>query len=100
MCLVAILFLVNGIAVLSEDRFLARIGWSSKSQTNAASNSQFDYGSYGNNGYSTNAMNMNNGGGETIKSRLINLINAIRTLMRIPLIIVNILVILYELVLG
>lgn len=47
---------------------------------------------------------MQNGGnssnGESIKSRIINLISATRTLLRIPLIIVNIIVILYELVLG
>lgn len=89
------MFFINGIAVLSEDRFLARIGWSTKGNINGNSvNSQFDYSSY-------NLNNMNNGAaGESIKSRLVNLINAIRTLLRIPLILVNILVILYELVLG
>lgn len=91
----AILFFINGIAVLSEDRFLARIGWSTKSNMGASGNingmpQQFGYGDF----------NQTTGSTESIKSRLINLINATRTLLRIPLIIVNILVILYELVLG
>lgn len=45
-------------------------------------------------------MNSTSGGSEGIKARLINLISATRTLLRIPLIIVNILVIIYELILG
>ncbi|KAK6357244.1 hypothetical protein TWF718_001565 [Orbilia javanica] len=68
--------LVNAVAVLSEDRFLARIGWAG----------QQDQG-FG-------------GGDVSIKAKLINLISAIRTLMRIPLIIVNIVIIVYELLLG
>lgn len=98
----AILFFINGIAVLSEDRFLARIGWSANSNTaNAGSstgngmNQQFGYG-YGD----FNNIPVNGSGSDGIKSRLINLISATRTLLRIPLIIVNILVIVYELILG
>ncbi|KAH3664656.1 hypothetical protein OGATHE_003471 [Ogataea polymorpha] len=37
---------------------------------------------------------------DSIKSRLVNLIGATRTLLRFPLIIINVVVILYELVLG
>ncbi|AWU76926.1 uncharacterized protein C5L36_0C08390 [Pichia kudriavzevii] len=93
----AVLFFVNGIAVLSEDRFLARIGWSSKNTIHGNTQgmgTQYGYGDYNMQGNT----NMENGDG--IKSRLINLISATRTLLRIPLIIVNVLVILYELVLG
>jgi hypothetical protein len=93
----AILFFINGIAVLSEDRFLTRIGWSAKSNSNLQSNpinsAQYGYGDL-------NMYNNGSNGGDGVKARMINLINATRTLLRIPLIIVNIVVILYELILG
>ncbi|KAJ2817979.1 hypothetical protein IWW50_005978, partial [Coemansia erecta] len=63
-----ILLLLNGVAVLNEERFLARIGW--------ARNSAELYGDT-----------------ESVKAKLINLISAVRTLMRIPLIAVNVVVI-------
>lgn len=77
------LLLVNAMAVLSEDRFLARIGWSANSQHINA----YDQG-YGN----PQEVGM--------KAKLIELISAVRTLMRIPLIGFNIVVIVYELLLG
>lgn len=83
-----ILFSINGIAVLSEDRFLNRIGWGSK----PAGFQQSQYQQYGQ-GLDTS----DNG---SVKGRIINLIGAVRTLLRIPLILVNVLVILYELVFG
>lgn len=77
-----ILLTVNGIAVLSEDRFLNRIGWGSKkADPNAA------YGQY-------------QDSGDSVKVKLVQLISAVRTLLRVPLIAINILVIGYELVLG
>jgi len=85
------LLVVNAMAVLSEDRFLARIGWSSSQPLNANANAGFQYDQ---NAY---------GGAQPdvgIKSRLIDLISAVRTLMRIPLIGINILIIVYELLLG
>ncbi|CAK7902457.1 protein transport protein Yos1p [[Candida] anglica] len=87
--LYVVLLTVNGLAVLSEDRFLNRIGWGSSSP--AASNQHYSQFS---------GMQSTNGGDASIKSRLINLIGAVRTLMRLPLICVNVVVILYELVLG
>ncbi|KAF8605361.1 Yos1-like protein [Ceratobasidium sp. AG-I] len=81
------LLLINAIAVLNEERFLARIGWSSL-QPAQQFNAQYDNTGFGDQG------------GPGVKSRLINLISAVRTLLRIPLIVVNIVVILYELVLG
>lgn len=86
------LLLINAMAVLSEDRFLVRIGWSSVQPQNANAGFQQPYdqaGVYG-------------GGAQDVgvKVRLINLISAVRTLMRIPLIGINLLVIIYELVLG
>ncbi|KAI9679991.1 MAG: Protein transport protein yos1 [Caeruleum heppii] len=71
--------LVNAIAVLSEDRFLARIGWSAQSFEPSF-------------GGSTDTT--------SIKAKIVNLIASVRTLMRIPLIAINTLVIAYELVLG
>jgi len=81
------LFLINAVAVLSEERFLARIGWSAQSPS--AQPQAYDTTGYG--------------GGQPeqgIKGRLITLVTAVRTLMRIPLIAVNLVVIVYELILG
>ncbi|KAI0723169.1 Yos1-like protein [Earliella scabrosa] len=88
------LLLVNAMAVLSEDRFLARIGWSSAQAHPVNPNfgqpyaQPYDQGAYA--------------GGQdiSVKARLINLISAVRTLMRIPLIVFNLAIILYELALG
>ncbi|KAI9513336.1 Yos1-like protein [Russula earlei] len=82
------LLLVNAVAVLSEDRFLARIGWSSIPPPNSAGFQQnYDQSA----GYAQDI---------GVKGRLITLISAVRTVMRIPLIGVNIIVIIYELILG
>ncbi|KAF9451716.1 Yos1-like protein [Macrolepiota fuliginosa MF-IS2] len=85
---VSLLF-INAIAILNEERFLARIGWVSvtPAQTQSAYNQGYDQAGYGNQDIG-------------VKTRLIDLISAVRTLMRIPLIIINIVVILYELVWG
>ncbi|XP_065206858.1 immediate early response 3-interacting protein 1 [Planococcus citri] len=71
----SILFL-NAICVLHEERFLAKIGWSTT--------------------------NMNQGFGEppSVKSNILNLIRSIRTVMRIPLIVLNTLTILIKVILG
>lgn len=82
--LYVIILSVNGIAVLSEERFLNRIGWGSGSAASQVQYQQFVPPS----------------NDSSIKRRLINLISAIRTLLRVPLIIVNVLIIFYELVLG
>ncbi|CAE6505649.1 unnamed protein product [Rhizoctonia solani] len=80
------LLLINAIAILNEERFLTRIGWSSVGPQPGQYN-QYDRTGYGE-------------GGSEVKSKLINLIGAVRTLLRIPLIVVNIVVILYELAWG
>ncbi|KAJ7904508.1 ER-to-golgi transport membrane protein [Mycena olivaceomarginata] len=89
------LLVINSMAILSEDRFLARIGWVSSSQApnaNATFHQTYDpqTGGYG----------AQQGGEPSMKARLVDLISAVRTLMRIPLIGVNILIIIYELLLG
>jgi len=85
------LLLVNAVAVLSEDRFLARIGWSSVPPPNNVGFQQ---------NYDQSADYGNPPSDIGVRGRLINLISAVRTVMRIPLIGVNILVIIYELILG
>ncbi|KXN86263.1 Protein transport protein yos1 [Leucoagaricus sp. SymC.cos] len=86
------LLLVNAIAILNEERFLARIGWASP-RGRQAQNPAVGY----NQGYDQTGYGDQDVG---VKARLVELINAVRTLMRIPLIVVNILVILYELLWG
>lgn len=81
-----IVLCINGLAVLSEDRFLNRIGWgSSTAQQQGQFLSQFAPAS---------------GNDVSIKSRLVTLISAIRTLLRFPLIFINVVIIIYELILG
>ncbi|ORY84239.1 Yos1-like protein [Protomyces lactucae-debilis] len=70
------LLLVNSVAILSEDRFLARIGWSATNDP----------------GFGTDE--------QSIKSKLIGLINSVRVVLRAPLILVNTVVIFYLLLLG
>ncbi|KAK2771711.1 hypothetical protein FQN53_004920 [Emmonsiellopsis sp. PD_33] len=77
--LYVIVLLVNAIAVLSEDRFLARIGWG---------RTQYDPG-FGAAPDST-----------SIKAKSVNLIASVRTVMRIPLIAINLIIIVYEIILG
>jgi len=86
------LLLINSLAVLNEERFLARIGWLSASQQ--PRDSQSAYQAYDQSGYGVTQQDIG------IKARLVDLISAVRTLMRIPLIIINIIVIIYELLLG
>ncbi|KAH7914364.1 Yos1-like protein [Hygrophoropsis aurantiaca] len=85
------LLLINAMAVLSEDRFLARIGWSSAQpqNVNTAFQQSYDQSNYG---YAQQDVG--------VKVRIINLISAVRTLMRIPLIGLNLVIIGYELILG
>ncbi|KAJ9157799.1 hypothetical protein NKR23_g560 [Pleurostoma richardsiae] len=70
--------LINAVAILSEDRFLARINLSPASYDPAFGQSQ----------------------DTSVKSKIITLIASVRTLMRIPLIVINTLIIVYELILG
>ena len=65
------LLLINAVAVLNEQRFLAQIGLASA-----------------------------NADPQSFRYKVITLIQAVRTLLRIPLVVVNIMVIVYELLLG
>jgi len=84
--------LVNAVAVLSEERFLARIGWSTQQAQIGSQGFAQPYDAYGGGGAAQGEL--------TIKAKMINLISAVRTLMRIPLIAVNFMWITYELLLG
>ncbi|CAD6893690.1 unnamed protein product [Tilletia controversa] len=92
----ALLLLTNAVAILNEERFLARIGWSQSQiqhQIQIQIQMQDHQGAYGSGPIG--------GPGEPgIKARLVNLISAVRMLMRLPLIVINIVVILYLLILG
>ncbi|KAK4202438.1 Yos1-like protein [Triangularia verruculosa] len=71
--------ILNAIVVLSEDRFLARVNLTPDTHNR----------SFGTNGVD-----------RSVKYNAIQLIASIRTLTRIPLVPINILIIVYELVLG
>ncbi|KAI9375987.1 YOS1 family protein [Aspergillus lucknowensis] len=74
-----IILITNSIAILSEDRFLARIGWG-RTQADPAFGATYD--------------------STSVKAKTINLIASVRTVMRIPLIVINTIIIVYELILG
>lgn len=84
------LLLINAMAILNEDRFLARIGWASTQPPNMNAFHQ----PYDQTGYGVAQSDA------SVKVRLINLIGAVRTLMRIPLIGLNLVVIIYQVLLG
>ncbi|OQE24454.1 hypothetical protein PENSTE_c007G01580 [Penicillium steckii] len=74
-----VILILNAIAILSEDRFLARIGWG-RSQAEPGFGASNDTAS--------------------VKAKLIDIIASVRTVMRIPLIVINTTIIVYELILG
>ncbi|KAI5366693.1 hypothetical protein Slin15195_G082160 [Septoria linicola] len=74
--------LINSLAVLSEDRFLARIGWGSSQQSEPT---------FGGSGMQDPT---------SLSAKMSNLINSVRTLMRIPLIFLNILIIIWAVAFG
>ncbi|KAJ9661822.1 hypothetical protein H2198_001787 [Neophaeococcomyces mojaviensis] len=75
--------LLNAVAILSEDRFLARIGMG----RNAYANVDPGFGA-------------RQPDTESVKYKLVVLINSTRTVMRAPLIVVNAAIITYLLVAG
>jgi len=85
--LYSLLLLTNAIAILNEERFLSRVGWTKHSQV-----ASFTDPVYGNGGFAPE--------GPSVKQRAIEWMSSVRTVMRIPLVAVNIVVIVYELVLG
>ncbi|KAH9879089.1 hypothetical protein J1614_002524 [Plenodomus biglobosus] len=112
--LTSVVLLINAIAILSEDRFLAR----STSLLHQHTTALYTSNPYAilsrsvaqNTGLTyvrivgwTNALEPGFGGARddaSIKARLINLVSSVRTLMRIPLMFINTFMIIYYLVLG
>ncbi|CAG7973516.1 hypothetical protein N7519_004568 [Penicillium mononematosum] len=74
-----IILIINAIAVLSEDRFLARVGWG-RTQAEPGFGATYD--------------------STSVKAKSVNLIASVRTVMRIPLIVINTVIVVYELILG
>jgi len=68
----ALILFVNALAILNEDRFLKPIGW----------------------GYHTNIDQ------DSAKDKIISFLHAIRMIMSIPLIFVNVVIIAFELLFG
>lgn len=75
----AILLALNGMTVLNERRCLAKLGLDATSQ---------------------GANPLAHGEGHSVKRQLASLLSAMRTVLRIPLIIVNVVVIVFLLLLG
>ena len=67
------LLLMNGAAVLNEERFLVKVGW----------------------GYEASRMEP-----QSVKKQIINLLHAVRLLFTLPLMALNVLVIIVKLLLG
>ncbi|CAO1618179.1 unnamed protein product [Sympodiomycopsis kandeliae] len=74
---------LNAVAILNEERFLSRVGWSPSSIAYE-------------NQHSFQSSPQSVGNESSVKERLVNLISAVRTLLRMPLCILNILIIVYE----
>ncbi|XP_073959915.1 immediate early response 3-interacting protein 1-like [Choristoneura fumiferana] len=72
----ATLLCLNAVCVLHEERFMQKMGWGAKSQ---------------NQGFEDQS---------TVKFQILNLVRSIRTVTRIPLILLNILTIIFKLLLG
>ena len=85
------LLLLNAVAVLSEDRFLARIGWSRSSYLEAQAQS---FGGPG------GGIGGGVGGSQDVKSKVVEGIHMVIRAFRMPLIVVNVVLIVWEMLLG
>ncbi|GAA5979379.1 hypothetical protein JCM10908_002901 [Rhodotorula pacifica] len=102
------LLMVNAVAVLNKERFLVPLGLTTsqyqQQQQQQQMQQQSAYGGFDAYGMPIQGQMGGGGGGgggdPGIKMRAIQLVDAIRTLMRIPLIPINIVIILYEVILG
>ncbi|KAJ3527874.1 hypothetical protein NM208_g10493 [Fusarium decemcellulare] len=93
--------LINAVAVLSEDRFLARSmpPFTRPMHPQTPSNKNV-FRSLVNLSPASYDPAFGSGPDASIKAKIIHLIASVRTIMRMPLIFVNSVIILYELVLG
>ncbi|XP_034833330.1 immediate early response 3-interacting protein 1 [Maniola hyperantus] len=72
----ATLLCLNAVCVLHEERFMQKMGWGANTQTQGFEDQS------------------------SVKFQILNLVRSIRTVTRIPLIILNILTIIFKLLLG
>ncbi|XP_077989417.1 immediate early response 3-interacting protein 1-like [Glandiceps talaboti] len=72
----AILLMINAVAILHEERFLNKVGWGG----------DHTVGGFGED--------------PGMKAQIVNLIRSVRTVMRVPLIILNTVTIVFEVLLG
>ncbi|GAA5831107.1 hypothetical protein JCM11251_005146 [Rhodosporidiobolus azoricus] len=95
------LLMINSVAVLNKDRFLAPLGLTTSSLQQQQQQGGSAYGGAGFDAYGVPVQQNYGGGGEVgVKQRAVQLVDAVRTLMRIPLIPINVVLILYLLLLG
>ncbi|GAA5884955.1 hypothetical protein JCM6882_007169 [Rhodosporidiobolus microsporus] len=96
------LLMINSVAILNKDRFLAPLGLTTSSfQQQQQQQGGSAYGGAGFDAYGVPVQQSYGNSGEvSVKQRAVQLVDAVRTLMRIPLIPINIAVCLYELLLG
>ncbi|OTF74016.1 hypothetical protein BLA29_008213 [Euroglyphus maynei] len=87
----AALLVINAIAVLNEERFLVKFGLDRNSlfQSTSLNRANIPYGS----GYGPQSTT-------SPKNQILNLLHSIRTVARVPLIGINIVVIIFELLFG
>ncbi|TNY23377.1 Yos1-like protein [Rhodotorula diobovata] len=97
------LLMINAVAILNKERFLAPLGLTTshfQQQQSFAQGSAYSAG-FDAYGMPVQGSMGGGGGGEAgVKMRAVQLVDAVRTLMRIPLIPINIVVIFYEVLFG
>ncbi|GAA6043063.1 hypothetical protein JCM8097_005144 [Rhodosporidiobolus ruineniae] len=94
------LLMVNAVAILNKERFLAPLGLTTSSFNQQQQQGGGAYGAAGFDAYGMPVQPQYGGGEVSVKQRAVQLVDAVRTLMRIPLIPINIVVIFYELLFG
>ncbi|GAA5876489.1 hypothetical protein JCM1840_005555 [Sporobolomyces johnsonii] len=96
------LLLVNAVAILSKERFLTPLGLTTSHFQQQQHASFSPTGTAGFDAYGMPVQGQIGGGAAevSVKMRAVQLVDAVRTLMRIPLIPINVVVIVYELLFG
>lgn len=76
------LLMINAVAVLSKDRFLAPLGLTTSSFQNGQQQGGGAYGGAGFDAYGMPVQQQYGGGEVSVKQRAVQLVDAVRTLMR------------------
>ncbi|UXI16374.1 hypothetical protein NH340_JMT02317 [Sarcoptes scabiei] len=85
----AALLVVNAIAILHEERFLSKVGWDRNSMISSASMANIPYGG----GFNQDPISPQ----LSFRMQILNFLHSVRTVARVPLIFINILVIIFKL---